>query len=311
LLKVADTEATLPGVSGNDYLFDNALSEAVKRFQRRHGLLEDGVVGGRTLAALNVPVSERVRQIELNLERLRGLPESLGQRYILVNIPDFRMRVVEGDENVLDAEVIVGQPKRPTPVFSGNMSYLVMSPRWHVPYSIAVKDKLPLLRRDPYALYRQGIHIFAANGREVNPGMINWHGVSRRNFPFHLRQEPGSRNALGRIKFIFPNPHQVYLHDTPQTHLFGRSERAFSSGCVRVSKPVELAEYLLKQDPGWSRKKIVSVSEGKHERHVNLPESIPIHLLYWTAWVSEDGVVNFRRDIYGHDKGLAKVLFAG
>ena len=248
---------------GDEYFFDEPLLEAVKRFQARHGLQVDGVVGRRTLAALNVPVGERVRQIELNMERLRWLPDSLGDRYILVNIPEFRLHVVEGEQAILDAEAIVGQAKRPTPVLSGTMSYLVMSPRWYVPYSIAVKDKLPTLRQDAYALFRQGIHVFDSNGQEVDPGNINWHGVSRGNFPYRLRQEPGARNALGRIKFMFPNPHQVYLHDTPQTYLFERSERTFSSGCVRISKPIELAEYLLKEDPRWNRRQIVSVSKGR------------------------------------------------
>jgi murein L,D-transpeptidase YcbB/YkuD len=269
-------------------------------------LREDGVVGPATLAALNVPVGERVRQIEMNLELWRWLPRDLGQRHIMVNITDYTMSVVEDGREVMGSKVIVGKPSRPTPVFAGEMSYLVLNPYWHVPPTIAVKDKLPKLRRNPYALSRQRIRVFAG-GKEINPGRVNWRRVNARNLRYHFRQDPGPRNALGRIKFMFPNRYSVYLHDTPSKYLFNRDNRTFSSGCVRVADPIDLAEYLL-SDSGWSRKAIVSKTRGKRQRRVNLSEKVPVYILYWTAWVDDAGETHFRRDIYEHDKRLAKAF---
>ena len=290
--------------------FDAALHQAVQRFQLRHGLHNDGIVGPNTLAELNVTAAERVRQLELNLERWRWLPEELGQKHIMVNITNFEMAVVEDDRPVLDARVVVGMSKRPTPVFTGRMSYLVLNPYWHVPRTIAIADKLPQLRRNPYALRRQGIRIFdtSRGGGEIDPGSVDWTQVSAKNFHFQLRQDPGPGNALGRIKFMFPNRHNVYLHDTPTPQLFERTQRTYSSGCIRISKPIELAEYLLK-NTDWNRDAIVSASNGRRERSVKLPEEIPVHLLYWTAWADEDGTVHFRKDIYERDKPLAQALF--
>ena len=289
--------------------FDLLLDAAVRRFQRRHGLPDDGVVGPRTLAALNVPVDERIRQLELNLERWRWLPEELGERHIQVNITDFRMSVMENDQQVLDSLVVVGRSSRPTPVFSANMSYLVFSPLWYVPRSIAVKDKLPVLKRDPYALKRQGIRIFnTRTGKEINPGSVNWNRVTAKNFHYRLRQDPGANNALGRVKFMFPNPHSVYLHDTSSRHLFQRDRRTYSSGCVRISEPMALAEYLLRDNGDWNRERIVQATGQRRERSVRLGQEVPVHLLYWTAWVNDDGSIHFRQDIYDRDPRLAEVL---
>ncbi|MDX1656533.1 MAG: L,D-transpeptidase family protein, partial [Candidatus Competibacteraceae bacterium] len=234
---------TLP-VAGEDY-FDRDLAGAVRAFQSRHGLAVDGVVGPNTLTALNVSPAQRVRQIELNLERWRWMPEDLGQRHILVNVPAFELTVYEQDRPVLSMPVVVGRFQRQTPLFTARMSYLVMSPYWHIPRTIAIEDKLPVLRRNPHALYRQGIRIYdARSGRSVDPGAVDWSSVSGPSFyrNYRLRQNPGSNNALGRIKFMFPNPWNVYLHDTPQDYLFSRAHRAYSSGCVRVARPYDLAE---------------------------------------------------------------------
>jgi len=289
--------------------FDVLLDAAVRRFQRRHGLPDDGVVGPRTLAALNVPVGERIRQLEMNLERWRWLPEELGERHIQVNITDFRMQVMEHDRPVLDSLVVVGRSSRPTPVFSANMSYLVLSPLWYVPRSIAVKDKLPVLKRDPYALKRQGIRIFnTSSGKEIDPGSVNWAQVTPRNFHYRLRQDPGPNNALGRVKFMFPNRHNVYLHDTSSTHLFQRDRRTYSSGCVRVSEPIALAEYLLQDSDGWTRERILDASGQRREHSVRFSREVPVHLLYWTAWMDEDGSIHFRQDIYDRDPRLAEAL---
>lgn len=288
---------------------NETVAEALRRFQKRHGLAESGTVNAATRSALNVPVSERIRQIELNLERWRWLPDDFGARHILVNIPSYKMQVFENGKVVLESKVVVGREERQTPTFTANMEYLVMSPKWYVPRSIAVKDKLPQLRRDPYALQRQQIRIYNSAGKEVNPGSVNWSTVSASSFNYHLRQDAGPRNALGGIKFMFPNRHSVYLHDTPSRELFNRNQRTYSSGCIRISKPLELAEYLLKYDPKWSKDTIKTASTSGKQRVVHLPEEVPVYLLYWTAWVDENGLLNFRDDIYKRDAPLVRALY--
>lgn len=285
------------------------VAEALRRFQKRHGLAESGTVNAATRTALNVPVSERIRQIELNLERWRWLPDDFGARHILVNIPSYKMQVFEDGKVVLESKAVVGREERQTPTFAANMEYLVMSPKWYVPRSIAVKDKLPQLRRNPYALQRQRIRIYNSAGKEINPGSVNWSAVSASNFNYRLRQDAGPRNALGGIKFMFPNRHSVYLHDTPSRELFNRNQRTYSSGCIRISKPVELAEYLLKHDPKWSKDTIKTASTSGKQRVVHLPEEVPVYLLYWTAWVDENGLLNFRDDIYKRDAPLVRALY--
>ena len=292
-------------------VFDKSVADAVRRFQKRHGLAETGTVNAATQAALNVPVAERIRQVELNLERWRWMPDGFGSRYILVNIPSFKMKVFEDDKRVIESNVVVGRQERQTPAFTANMAYVVLSPKWNVPRSIAVKDKLPQLKRSPYALARQGIRVFNSAGQEIKPGAVNWRAVSANNFNYQLRQDAGPRNALGGIKFMFPNPYNVYLHDTPSRNLFSRSQRTFSSGCIRISNPVELAEYLLKFDPKWNRDAIKTASTSGKQRVVNLPRTMPVYLVYWTAWVDEEGLVNFRDDIYQRDKPMTRALYEG
>jgi murein L,D-transpeptidase YcbB/YkuD len=297
------------GDAGKTPGYDKAVADAVRRFQKRHGLAETGTVNAATVAALNVPVSQRIRQVELNLERWRWLPDEFGSRYILVNIPSFKMSVVENGKRVMEAKVVVGRQERQTPTFTAKMAYLVMSPKWYVPRSIAVKDKLPQLKRNPYALARQNIRIYNNSGQQLNPGAINWSAVGAGNFNYQLRQDAGPRNALGGIKFMFPNPYNVYLHDTPSRGLFSQNQRTFSSGCIRISNPVELAEYLLKHDPKWNREAIKAAAASGTQRVVNLPQQVPVFLLYWTAWVDEDGLANFRDDIYSRDKPLVRALY--
>ncbi len=289
----------------------NAAADAVRRFQKRHGLSESGTVNAATLAALNVPVSERIRQIELNLERWRWMPDGFGSRYILVNIPNYKMQVFEEGKPVLESKVVVGRQERQTPAFTANMAYLVLSPKWYVPRSIAIKDKLPQLKRNPQALARQGIRVYNSAGQQINPGSVNWSAVSANNFSYQLRQDAGPRNALGGIKFMFPNPYNVYLHDTPSRELFSRNQRTFSSGCIRVSNPLDLAEYLLKHDAKWNKNTIKTASTSGKQRVVNLPQTVPVYLLYWTAWVDADGLLHFRDDIYKRDKPLMRALYQG
>ncbi|MBL8260450.1 MAG: L,D-transpeptidase family protein [Candidatus Competibacteraceae bacterium] len=290
-------------------VYDKAVSDAVRRFQKRHGLGETGTVNGATLTALNVPLAQRIRQVELNLERWRWLPDEFGSRYILVNIPNFKMNVIEDGKPVMEAKVVVGREERQTPTFTANMAYLVMSPKWYVPRSIAVKDKLPQLKRNPQALARQNIRIYNSAGQQINPSSVNWKAVGKDNFNYQLRQDAGPRNALGGIKFMFPNPYNVYLHDTPTRGLFSQNQRTFSSGCIRLSNPVELAEYLLKHDPKWNRQTIKAAATSGKQRVVNLPQQVPVYLLYWTAWVDESGQANFRGDIYNRDKSMVRALY--
>ncbi|MBU1708066.1 L,D-transpeptidase family protein, partial [bacterium] len=292
-------------------LFDDSLEQAVHKFQRRNGLEDDGVVGPATLEALNVPVEERVHQIEVNLERWRWLPQELGRRHILINVANFELDVNEDNQPVMTMRVVVGRDYRRTPVFTDQMTYLVFSPYWNVPTNIAVQDIVPKIRENSDYLTNQNIKVFRGWGVEakaIDPQTIDWSRITEQNFNYRLRQEPGPLNALGRVKFMFPNKFNVYLHDTPARELFAKTERAFSSGCIRIEKPIELAEYLLRSDPKWTREKIFAVIDKHIEQTVRLPEPLPVHLLYWTAWANEDGSVQFRKDIYSRDKKLYEAL---
>lgn len=297
--------------SGDARFFDPVLDAAVRRFQARHGLLVDGIVGPRTWAALNRPVAERIRQIALNLERWRWLPRDLGPRHVAVNMAGFRLELVEQGRTALAMDVIVGTPYRRTPVFTARMTYLVLNPDWNVPHRIAVRDKLPLIRQDPDYLRRQGMRVLTGwgpQGHELDPGALDWDRYSAAYFPYRLRQDPGPQNALGRIKFMLPNPHDVYLHDTPARELFRHPVRAFSSGCIRLERPLDLAEQLLGDAPGWDRAALEAAIASGVTRNVVLPEPIPVYLLYQTAWVDEAGGVQFRDDVYGRDAKLERAL---
>ena len=284
--------------------FDTALQGAVRRFQARHGLEKDGVIGEKTLAALNMPVDMRIRQLAANLERWRWLPEDLGRRHIMVNIAGFSLTVVEKQRKVMEMSVIAGRPDRPTPIFSSTIAYLVLNPYWEVPHDIAVKDLLPKVRQDRTYLQRLGIRVLPVNGANdtaLDSTRIDWQRLDASRFRYRLRQDPGPTNFLGRIKFIFPNPYSVYLHDTPARELFKQESRAFSSGCVRVEKPLDLAALLLRDTPLGTEQALISALTGG-TRTVHLPTPMPIHLLYWTAWVDDQGASHFRPDLYGHDR---------
>ncbi|MGD2245172.1 MAG: L,D-transpeptidase family protein [Candidatus Aminicenantes bacterium] len=292
-------------------VFDDELEGAVRRFQKRHGLDSDGVVGPKSLDALNASPSERVKQIESNLERWRWLPQDLGARHILLNIANYMLDIMEDGVQVLTMRAIIGKEYRKTPVFSASMIYLVLSPFWHIPPKIAIQDKLPLIKKDVTYLEKQKIRVFqrwGAEAREIDPRTVDWENVTAKNFEYRLRQDPGPLNALGQVKFMFPNKFNVYIHDTPSRELFVRDERAFSSGCVRVEKPIDLAVYLLRENPKWKRENILAAIDTGLEQTVALPNPILVHLLYWTAWVDEDGTVQFRKDIYARDQKLWESL---
>jgi len=296
----------------SDAPFDAILAQALRRFQTRHGLPPDGKLGPVTLEALNVSAAERARQIELNMERWRWLPRDLGDRCIIVNIADFKAEVFEKGRAVLAMRVVVGKDYRQTPVFSGTMEYIVFSPYWYIPKKIAVEDKLPLILQDPNYLAREHIRAFQWGKKgwlkEVDPNSIDWRMTDPNMFPYKLRQDPGPWNPLGRIKFIFPNKHAVYLHDTPSQELFEKAPRTFSSGCIRIEKPIELAELLLQGDPWWTRERILAAASSDAEQTVRLPRPIQVHIQYWTAWVNEDLRMEFRKDIYGSDRLLDQAL---
>jgi murein L,D-transpeptidase YcbB/YkuD len=290
--------------------FDAELETAVRAFQSRHGLELDGVVGPATAAALQVTASDRAIQIAGNLERWRWIARDLGSRHVLVNVPAFELRVVEDENTVMTMRAVVGRPYRRTPLFSATMTYLVVSPYWQVPPGIAVRDILPAIKKDPAYLAERGIRVFqgwGAKEREIDPGTVEWDHLSASAFPYRFRQEPGDKNMLGRIKFMFPNLHNVYLHDTPLRELFQPARRDFSSGCIRIERPFELADYLLRGDPRWTRDAVAAAAAVDAETTIPLPAPIPVHIVYWTAWV-EDGVVQFRDDIYGRDAPLAAAL---
>jgi murein L,D-transpeptidase YcbB/YkuD len=292
--------------------FDADLEQAVLKFQMRHGLEVDGIVGPATLAALNVPVENRLRQIKLNMERWRWLPHEFGNRYILVNIANFELDTIENDEIVLTMRVIVGKEYRRTPVFTGRMTYLELNPYWYIPSKIAKEDMLPQIQKDPEYLSRKKIRIFEnwnAEALELDPESIEWSQVTPTNFSFKFVQEPGPSNALGQVKFMFPNKFSVYLHDTPARDLFNQTKRSFSSGCIRIEKPIELAQYLLKDDPEWTREKIVKAIDNRETQIARLPRPIEVQILYMTAWVDQGGeAIHFRHDVYGRDKPLYEAL---
>jgi murein L,D-transpeptidase YcbB/YkuD len=301
----ASGDLAVPGTRpGPQDYFDPVLETAVRAFQSRHGLDEDGLVGKRTLAALNVPVTERIRQVIVNLERIRWLPDDLGARHIRVLVPAFRVELWEDGAPSLDLRAIVGRTDRPTPALSAAVTRVVFSPYWRVPPNIARLDKLPLIRADPTYLARHAMVVLdMSTGLPVDVSAIDWSTMTGSEFTrrYMIRQEPGPGNALGIAKLDFANPFSVYMHDTPDKALFDRAERAFSSGCIRVDRTLELAEALLAATPGWTRDRIVQAANGGREMIVPLTEPVPIRTIYLTAFVDHRGRLNFRDDLYGLD----------
>jgi len=292
-------------------IYDDSLVAAVRRYQQRHGLEADGVIGSATLATLNIPVGQRIDQIIANLERWRWLPADLGTEHLRVNIAGFYLTVMQAGQPRLSKRIIVGRDYRRTPIFSDNMSYLVFNPNWTVPPTILLKDKLPELRKNPKALAAQGYVAYAGWDAQMPPvavDSIDWSQFQGTQIPYRLVQQSGPGNALGRIKFMFPNKFHVYLHDTPARELFARAERAFSSGCIRVEDPIELASYLLRNDPQWDKAAIDAVIASGAERTVKLKAPVPIHLLYWTVWVDQEDRIHFRKDIYSRDAAILSAL---
>ena len=286
--------------------YDEVLQAGVSHFQERHGLDADAIVGPATVNALNVSAEQRVKQLEINLERARWVLDDISDDFILVNIAGFRAYLMRDREIAWQTKVQVGKTYHKTPVFRDEMKYVVFNPTWTVPYSIASKEMLPKIKSDPEYFQTRDFDVKDRSGNVIDPATVDWSSVSRRNFAYTLVQRPGPNNALGRVKFIFPNKHAVYLHDTPSKYLFGRAERAFSHGCIRVEDPYEFAELLLGSD--WDQDKIAATLDSKETKTVMLPKPLPVLLMYWTAVVNQDGEVFFYNDIYQRDQNIATAL---
>lgn len=295
--------------AGTDSVYSEEVFNAVKQFQNDQGLKPDGALGAETVRIMNISVEERVRQIILNMERWRWIPKSFEPDYLLVNIPEYKLHVFEKGKEKMSMNVIVGKTLNSTPIFSDKLETVVLSPYWNVPVSIIEKELGPKLIGNPSYLDHLDMEVVNTKGEQVSPSSIDWGSVNASNWKHILRRRPGPKNDLGDVKFIFPNTNDIYLHDTPHDELFSQAKRGFSHGCVRVEKPIDLAEYLLRNSGNWSRSEILNTISLRKEKHVKLKEVLPVYLVYFTAWADDNGQVHFRDDIYGHDKTLGQQFF--
>jgi murein L,D-transpeptidase YcbB/YkuD len=298
----------LPGGESDSPHFDAAVEAAVRRFQRRHGLTVDGMSGRKTLAAMNVPVGRRIDQIRANLERARWVLHDLPAEFVLVDIAGFKVRFYRDGGVFWETRAVVGRPVRMTPVFRSRITHFEVNPTWTVPPTILGQDLLPAVKRDPDYLREKNMRVIDRSGNPVDPAGIDWSRYNGSGFPYLIRQEPGPENALGRIKFMFPNKHAVYLHDTPAKELFRLTERSFSSGCIRIEDPFGFAELLLGEDPRWNRERVMAAVDSHETRTIQLQKPVVVILLYWTVDVENDGTVHFKKDIYDRDPPIIKAL---
>jgi L,D-transpeptidase YcbB len=299
----------------NPNLYDGAVVEAVKRFQRRHGLDDDGRIGPATLKQLNVPLSDRVAQFKLTLERWRWLPEDFSAPPIVVNIPDFRLRALEADNKIaLEMRVVVGKAMQTeTPVFSRDMTFIVLRPYWNIPPGILRRTVIPAIKRNPNELTSKNYEITTLAGKVVTSSLVSDDVLAQlQSGKLAVRQKPGPNNALGLVKLMFPNEYSVYLHSTPATELFSQSRRDFSAGCIRVEKPAELTAWVLRNNPGWDLQRVQQgMQSGKDDVTVKLAKPVPVFIVYGTVIAEENGEVHFYDDIYGHDAKLKTALAKG
>lgn len=291
--------------------FDADTAAAVAKFQDRHGLTVDGIVGPATRAALNVSIEDRIDQIRVNLERGRWVLHELHGDFVLVDVAGFAVSYFRNNQPIWRSRAVVGRPYRKTPIFKAEIDHVVFNPTWTIPPGILAKDKLPVIRRDPGYLARNNIRVIDRNGGRVDPYSVDWKKYTAGNIPYQLVQAPGPSNALGLVKIMFPNPYLVYLHDSPAKSLFERDQRAFSSGCIRVQKAFELTELVLGDPDRWNRQTMDRVIAGKRTQTVRLTKKIPVLILYWTAEPRPDGQVGFREDIYERDAAVLAALDSG
>ena len=295
------------GTTVGSPLFDADLTARVIVFQKRHGLEPDGIVGRRTHAELAVSAAQRVHQIALNMERLRWAAPTTDSLRIEVSIPEFELRALRGADIVMQMRVIGGLRSWPTPIFDATVEALTINPPWNVPRRIATLEILPAIKRNPLYLAAHEMQVLASNGSIVDPASIDWKNVTARTFDYRFRQVPGPANPLGVVKFVLPNPYDVYLHDTPSKSLFARADRSSSHGCVRLENALDLAILVL-DGSGWTPESLLDAVAQRTERQVGLARRVPVSIRYVTAWVEESGEVHFREDVYGHDAALDRLL---
>jgi len=296
-----DLAANIPA---QENTYDALTMEAVKHFQERHGLDANGIINTPTQEALTVPVADRITQISMTLDRMRWMPKDIGSRYVMVNIPAYALTAISGN-NRLNMNVIVGKASTKTPMFSKNITDIVFNPSWGVPTKIAVNEMLPKVRKDPDYLIKAGYTVMETrdgNSHVIDPHEVNWQSIGRGNFTYSFRQNPGDGNALGKVKFNIPDSDDIYLHDTSQHRLFERADRSLSHGCIRLSEPKSLTEFILGNE-GWPEPKIEAAYDSATSKTVHITP-LPVHLVYWTSWVDSQGRAHFSRDIYGMDKTL-------
>lgn len=303
-LELGDTGAIIPAIkqrllllqdmhsADSSRLFTDSLKAAVKRFQMRHGMQADGIIGAATLRKMNESPKAAIRRMLVNMERMRWVPAEISSDYLLVNIPEFKLHVFENGNLSFSMNVVVGTTQHNTVVFSGDLKYIVFSPYWNVPVSIVKNEIMPGMAKDKNYISRHNMEITGYSG----------------SIPV-VRQKPGPNNSLGRVKFLLPNSYNIYLHDTPQKSLFGETRRAFSHGCIRLNEPGKLAEFLLRNDSAWTASKIKAAMSSGREKYITLNEPVKVFIGYFTAWVDSKGVLNFRDDIYGHDARIAEKMF--
>jgi murein L,D-transpeptidase YcbB/YkuD len=287
-------------------VYDTCLQEAVKHFQLRNGLKDDGEVGPITLAVLNKTVEERIETMLLNLDRIKWLNRPHSKRHIIINIPDFMLYFEEDGKLIQSIRTIVGTPKNPTPIFSNTVKTIVLNPQWNVPKSIIQKEMIPKLLRNPNAMSKQRIEIFNGWGKDavkINPASVNWSKYRySKHMPYRFAQTAGTHNALGKVKFLFPNKFSVYMHDTPTKHLFNKDKRAFSHGCIRLQKPRELLETFSTFNDNVDFEKSQKILEGRKKAYLALQNRVPVDVIYLTSWVDYDGKLQFRNDVYHYDE---------
>jgi murein L,D-transpeptidase YcbB/YkuD len=291
-------------------LYDDTLAAAVKKFQEAHRLSADGVIGKTTIDEMNVSAQARADQIRVNLERVRWVVHRLSDSFVLVNLPAFKVYVIHDRKNIWESRTQIGRAARQTPSFRADMRYIVFNPDWTVPPTILSKDVLEGMRKGENTIARKKLTIFDKDGRQVSPDSIDWQSATLRTFPYTLRQPPGPDNALGRVKFIFPNEHSIFLHDTPSRELFTSDLRTFSSGCIRVEHPLDLAATLLHEQDDWTPEKIAQAVEDGKSQTVFLKQPLPVLIVYWTVSVGATGDVHITRDVYGRDPAVLRALAA-
>jgi len=294
-------------VNDKTIIYSNLLVKAVMNFQHRMGLDENGKLNTQTMVELNKPVEFRIKQMMINLERLRWVPVEMENEFLLVNIPEFKLHIIENGKVVWTTNVVVGKDAKQTSIFKGNISQIILNPYWNIPNSIIKDEIVPNIKKNFNYLATNNMEVISGN-QVIDPSTINWNKYEK-NIPFEIRQKPGLDNALGKMKFLFPNNFNIYLHDTPSKSLFNESKRDFSHGCIRVEKPKKLVLYFLRKDTNWNQKKVDSILKTDEKFDIQVKPPVPVYIVYFTSWVDNSGQLNFRNDVYNLDDQLEKEIF--